>query len=309
MSSAVAGDPELAAVAAELRSRDSDGSRIGSVIRETFDQLYDGQRTGRYRWDQLFKTEKTHCGTLIEINLQREFEFQDGQALDYAIAGIDVDCKYSQELWGWMIPPEAVNHLCLVLSALDNASPTFSAGLVRIKPERLGAPNRDAKAKLNSVGREAVVWLLRNIPMPANVLLQLDQAVVDAILNLRSGQKRVNQLFRLALGRIVGRGAIATMAQQDDYMKRVRANGGARTALQREGILILGQYKSHTAIARALRIPEPEPGDSISVRVVRTTRAGPGVAKINGTFWRIAAATDRIAKAPTLPKIRRGGDN
>ncbi len=38
-------------------------------------------------WDQLFKTEKTHCGTLVEINLHREFKFQDGTKLDYQIAG------------------------------------------------------------------------------------------------------------------------------------------------------------------------------------------------------------------------------
>jgi hypothetical protein len=56
--------------------------------------LLDGQHTGRYRWDQLYKTEKTHFGTLVEINLQREFGFSDGQAMDFAIQGIDVDCQF-----------------------------------------------------------------------------------------------------------------------------------------------------------------------------------------------------------------------
>src|SRR5205823_5194312 len=145
----------------------------------------------------------------------------------------------------------------------------------------------------------------RDVPMTANVLLQLDRSIVDDILKLSSGQKRVNQLFRSAVGRIVGRGAVATLAQQDDYMKRIRANGGARTALQNEGILILGQYKSHTAIARALGTPEPGPGDSISVRVVRAPAPGRGVARINGGLWKIAAPNDPIVKAPRLPKIRR----
>lgn len=33
---------------------------------------------------RLYKTQKTHCGTLVEINLQLEFraEFADGKALD-----------------------------------------------------------------------------------------------------------------------------------------------------------------------------------------------------------------------------------
>jgi hypothetical protein len=296
-------DRELTAVAAELRALDFDGSRIGRVIRETFDQLYNGQRTGRYRWDQLFKTEKTHCGTLMEINLQREFEFQDGDALDYAIAASDVDCKYSQEVWGWMIPPEAIDHICLVLSAIDNANPTFSAGLVRITPDRLGARNRDAKAKLNAIGRNGVVWLFRDVPMPANVLLQMKRSVVDTILSLASGQKRINELFRSALGRVVGRGAVATVAQQDDYMKRVRANGGARTILQPEGIIILGQYQSHASIARALRVPVPGPGGSVSVRVTPAKRPGAGVVRIGGGLWKVASPGDRIVAAPDLPSI------
>ncbi|WP_418396390.1 NaeI family type II restriction endonuclease, partial [Yersinia enterocolitica] len=51
---------------------------MAKVFRATFDQLYDGQHTGRYSVEQLFKTEKTHFGTLIEINLQREFGLADG---------------------------------------------------------------------------------------------------------------------------------------------------------------------------------------------------------------------------------------
>ena len=73
-------------------------NRVATVLRDTLDQLYDGQRTGRYKWDQLHKTEKTHCGTLVEINMQREFQFADGKKLDYKIANTEVDCKYSQKL-------------------------------------------------------------------------------------------------------------------------------------------------------------------------------------------------------------------
>jgi hypothetical protein len=49
------GDGELAAVAAELRGLDGDGSRMAAAIRGALDMLLDGQRTGRYRWDQLHK--------------------------------------------------------------------------------------------------------------------------------------------------------------------------------------------------------------------------------------------------------------
>lgn len=84
-------DTDLDEVVESILKLDPQGIRFARVFRETFDQLYDGQRTGRYRWDQLFKTEKTHYGTLIEINLQREFEFADGDVLDYKIAGKEVD--------------------------------------------------------------------------------------------------------------------------------------------------------------------------------------------------------------------------
>jgi len=81
------------------------------------------------------------------------------------------------------------------------------------------------------------------------------------------GTQCTNELFRRALGMIVGRSVVATVAQQDDYMKRIRKNGGARTALKHEGIIILGQYNSHVIIAHALGVPVPGPGESVSVRI------------------------------------------
>ena len=127
---ALTNDAELRAVAGELVSGDPDGVRVAGVLRRTYDMLLDGQHTGRYRWDQLYKTEKTHFGTLVEINLQREFGFADGAAMDFAICGIDVDCKYSQDLAEWMIPPEAVGKIILGLWANDNQG-RWSLGLVR----------------------------------------------------------------------------------------------------------------------------------------------------------------------------------
>src|SRR5437867_1810507 len=108
-------DSELAAVAAELRGLDEDGSLMAAAIRGALDMLLDGQHTGRYRWDQLHKTEKTHAGTLVEIALARVLRLADGAALDYTIAGADVDCKFSHRLGGWMIPPEADGQLMLLV--------------------------------------------------------------------------------------------------------------------------------------------------------------------------------------------------
>jgi hypothetical protein len=71
-------------------------------------------------------------GTLVEINLHRAFDFEDGTETDYRIAGIEVDCKFSRSFGGWEIPPEAYGHLCLLVWA-DDAQSRWSAGVVRIR--------------------------------------------------------------------------------------------------------------------------------------------------------------------------------
>jgi hypothetical protein len=203
-----------------------------------------------------------------------------------------------------MIPPEARGHVCLVLWAEDNQNPIWCMGIVRITVDRLNTgSNRDAKATLNEAGRQAITWLFRDAPLPPNVLLQLDRVTVQRIMSQKSGQKRVNELFRSALGRLVGRAAVATVAQQDDYMKRLRANGGARTALKPEGIVILGQYSSHAAIARALGVPVPGHGESVSVRPAPAKAPGSGVTPIGSRLWSVACPTDPIVTAPDLPDI------
>jgi hypothetical protein len=297
-------DQDAVLVSAEIRKIDPVGARIGQVIRNTFDELYDGQRTGRYRWDQLFKTEREGCGPMVEINLQREFKFENGDKLDYRIAGIEVDCKYSQTRCAWMIPPEAHGHICLVLCAEDSEEPTWSMGLVRVTVDRLNTGgNRDAKSTLNEAGRKAISWLFDEAPLPPNVLLQLPKAALVRIMAKGSGVQKTNELFRVALGMRVGRAAVATVSEQVDYMRRVRYNGGSRGYLQQEGIIILGQYKSHVAVARSLGLPLPGLGEFVSVRITPAQVAGPGVAEIGGKLWRIAKPADPIVPAPIIPEI------
>lgn len=311
-----ASDPELGLVRAALLELDPVGARMAKVLRRTFDQLYNGQETGRFRWEQLFKTEKTHFGTIVEINLQREFEFDDGDKMDYRIVGVEVDCKYSQRVYGWMIPPEAVGHICLVVTANDERG-IWSAGLVRASPEHVRtATNRDGKAYLNERGQEAIIWLTRDADLPANVLLQLPPSDLERIFHGTSGQRRINELLRRCQGRPIGRAAIATVARQADFMKRLRSNGGARTSLQPEGILVLGgNYNVDRSIAMHLGLPVPSDGEVVSTRVV-VAEAGPeptgdrtGVAEIAGSYWRVAELTDPVMAAPEVPRPTRKTQN
>lgn len=291
-------DPELDAVEATLRSLDPDGFRMGRVFRATFDQLYDGQRTGRYRWDQLFKTEKTHYGTLIEINLQREFEFQDGLILDYRIAGFEVDSKYSATAQ-WMLPPESLNHLILGSVASDQKS-MWSVGLVRATPENRNAgQNRDAKGSLNTLGRSRIRWLFRNMPLQPNILLHVPTDITDRIFNAGrdagSGQARINEMLRLIQNKRITRTTIETVGRQKDPMKRLRTNGGARTTLRPEGFLILsGDYANQKTVAAALGTEVPEPGEVVSARVVPDHLGGAGSAYLEGQFWRLAVPGEII---------------
>lgn len=292
---------------------DPDGSRTASVIRRTFDQIYDGRNTGRYRLDQLSKTEKTHIGSLIEINLRGEFSdlFQDGRKLDFQVDGIDIDCKFSITFGGWMIPREAVNELLLVCTANDEKS-EWGIGVIRAAESRLNlGQNQDAKRSLRSASKSDVDWMFFGEPLPENILLHLDREVVDQILNPTiSGQKRVNELLRRVTNRAIPRGTIATVAQQDDYMKRVRAHGGATTQLAKEGYLVIGgTYETHREIARQLGATVPGRGETVSVRVVPADPYGLGSVMIEGNKWRLALQDEETTlPAPTLPPIKKTKD-
>lgn len=298
-------DEELDRVHAWLISRPDCEEHIGAALRLAFDQIYDGQHTGRFAPEQLAKVEKTHLGSLVEINLQRRLGLDDGSKLDFRIAGVEVDCKYSQRLGGWMIPPEAVGELCLVVHASDPEA-TWQMGLVRCSENVLSrSSNRDAKRSLSSAGRDSIVWLWTDVGLPPNVLITLDQDDIDVIFESRWGQQRVDQLFRVVQGRLIGRNTVATVAMQDDYMKRVRWNGGSRSRLQDEGIIILGDSLEHREIAAKLSLPVPGPGSFVAATV---TEAANGV-PIDGRLWKVVAqGTQPVAPGPRLPdkKTARG---
>lgn len=291
-------DIELEEVAAALTALDPSGVRFGNVFRETFDQLYDGQRTGRYKWDQLYKTEKTHYGTLIEINLQREFKFHDGAILDFEIAGTEVDCKYSFRDGGWMLPPESWDRLILVGTASDEMS-TWSLGVVRVsETNRRVSVNRDGKTTLNEQGRHAIRWLFRHADLAPNVLLQLSDSSINSIFAKKPGQGRLDELFRQAEGRLIHRNTVATIAQQQDYMKRVRYNGGSRSNLQAEGYLILGgDYSAQRRLAEEFAVRVPGAGELISFRVVPTSAEDASAVSVGGRFWRTAEPGDVVSDA------------
>lgn len=306
-------DPARDEVVAAFAAADPDGKRAAAVFRATFDQLYDGQRTGRYSWHQLYKTEKTHYGTLLEINLRRTFDdviddTAEDHPLDYLIRGHDVDCKYSQSPGGWMLPPECFGHLLIVATANDQRG-TWSLGVVRASEENRGqGKNRDAKASLSARGRRQIEWIQYEAGLPPNILLSLDHQTLRQVLAPKSGQARVTELLRQVTQRRIGRNTIATLAQQDDYMARLRDNGnGARTTLRAEGYLIPGgDYEAHRNVARQLGVAVPEPGEVVSLRVTPATDDEVWTVELEGRRWRLARNDERTTDpAPKLPDVRK----
>lgn len=292
-------DKKAAKVLQALIDLDPSGERTDQVLRATLDQLYDGRNTGRFRPEQLHKTEKTHMGTLVEINMQREFQFKDGESLDYYIAGTEVDCKYSMKMLGWMIPPEAMGRLCLLITA-DDLESTWSMGLVRVSEELLSSgQNRDRKRTISSEMARKIYWLFKTAHLPENILLHLDPATTRRIMSHRSGAARIRELCRLVHGRTIGRTTVETVAQQEDCMKRLRANGGAREPLSKEGIVILvGKYSKQQLVAESLGLPVPGPDEAVCARLARAH--APEGACIDGEWWRIAEPGDPVEQVPLV---------
>ena len=89
-------------------------------------------------------------------------------------------------------------------------------------------------------------------------------------------------------------------------MKRARGNGGARTQLRPEGILVLGHQDHDPLIAAALGLPAPSKGEFISARVVpaRDDRGDPA-AWIAGQRWALARAGDPVCPAPAVSRTRQ----
>ena len=222
--------------------------RFRWALRDSLDELLDGQRTGRWAYQHLSKTEKTHLGTAVEVNLTKEFEFPNGAHLDWLIAGRDIDCKFSKDLGGWEIPMEMylcedhgdrqgkADHPALVVWLTDDTG-GWAAGIITITDERLRwkvdkesgervrAYNRDNKRRLDDGSSKDICWLWGGLQtdLPRNLLLEMDSDARQRIFAFpRSGQARVNQLFREVQGRVVGRQTVLTVAQQDDAPKRAR---------------------------------------------------------------------------------------
>jgi len=238
-------DAGVCDVIADLRAR---GGRpglekiVGEVLKESFDTVINGPKTGRWDIDSLEKTEKTYIGTRVEIMFRSALDIERGQLLDYKIGEYEVDMKFSLSE-NWMIPREAFGHICIVCSASPKNG-RYSLGVVRADEAILSkSENRDKKKHITASGKKNIQWAVKEGLLPLTMIYRLDHNTRARIFRFGSGQQRVNELFRLVRNQVIDRHTIEIVAQQKDSLKRVRANGGARETLLQEGIVILsGKY-------------------------------------------------------------------
>ena len=321
-------NPDVEHLAGWFLGQESARERFSWALRDSLDELLDGQRTGRWCYQHLTKTEKTYLGTAIEINLGREFDLDEGNVLDWRINGEDIDCKFSKDLGGWEIPMEMYqcldhdaqsgqdDHVALLVW-MDDDGGRWAAGLLRIADSLLRfrkdgsrAYNRDNKRKLNDKGFGEISWLWGGIQedLPQNLLLHLEPEVRDAVFDeAKSGQERVNTLLRMVTSRLISRATILAVAQQDDPLKRVRQ---ARQvgSLGHEGYIVLGHQEADPIIAELLGLPVPLKGEFVSIRVapVGETDERPKVF-LADRWWAVASSDDDCVTAPPRQSFRGHG--
>jgi hypothetical protein len=239
---------------------------IPLLLRQAIDEVIDSARSNRFTLDETEKTEKTYIGTKVEILLRNYLKMEKGKILDLSIDGIEVDIKNTIAS-NWTIPAEAMGHPCILIQS-EESKALCSFGIIVIRDEILNAGrNRDGKRTIAKMSFEHIHWLLRNEPYPENFWQHLDPELRREITAPRGGTDRLAVLFRRYQGRPISRRLVQGIAQQDDYMKRIRKNGGARDLLAPEGIAILWGKKDRDLI-RQLGLPNCEPDEFISFKPV-----------------------------------------
>ncbi|TMP28907.1 hypothetical protein CWC00_20285 [Pseudoalteromonas rubra] len=224
---------------AEYSDSDSDLEAIvGGILRNALDEVIDMPRTNRYSIDELEKTEKTYIGTKVEIVFRDTFGLGKGRKLDLLIGEKEVDVKNTIGS-NWTIPSEAVDEICILLLSNDSKS-FFQFGLIICRDRVLNkGKNRDGKRTISKEGKNEILWLVKDGQLPRNFFLHLSDSARREILEPRGGSTRLANLFRRFQNELIGRRLVECVAQQKDYMKRIRGNGGARDILALEGLTVL----------------------------------------------------------------------
>ncbi len=219
--------------------------KFPTLIREAIDFVLDPVRTARTQLGDLDKIEKTFIGLKVEHFVRDMLDVPKG-VRDLRIAGVDVDIKYSVK-GDWMIPPETFSREepCLVIASDENTHQCW-LGLIIARQAYLNAPNRDGKRSVSAAAFQNILWLVDGVPYPKSRWIGLNMERLRELRKIRGGKKRAVAFFSENLRKPIHRVVVQSLLfNQLDYMKRLRANGGARDELRKRGIALLsGIYDS-----------------------------------------------------------------
>jgi hypothetical protein len=155
--------------------------------------------------------------------------------------------------------------------AVNDTKFTCSLGLIIAKLDYLhkGRGNRDTKKGVCADGFKHILWLVADAPFRPSRFADIDMGRFRELRNeIKVGKDRASQFFRENLLRVVHRDVVhALLYDQYDYMKRIRANGGAPDDLGHEDIAILiGTFTKDRALAALFGIPNLLPDEVVAVR-------------------------------------------
>lgn len=219
------------------------------ILRVAIDEVIDSSRTGRFLLSETEQTEKTYLGTKVEILIRSYLGFSKGKILDMSIAGYEVDIKNTMRS-NWSIPRENIGHPALLIRSNEaTALCDVGVGLIREEYLRPGQ-NRDTKRGIAAANLMNVWWLLWQQPYPVNFWELLTDGQRLDLMGAGGGSARIAALFELIQRRPISRNQVQALAQQHDYMKRIRRNGGARDILAPKGIALLSGAYDHDLIKK-----------------------------------------------------------
>lgn len=210
------------------------------LIQDAIDFVIDPVRTGRTRIVDLDNVEKTFVGLKVEHFFRDYIDVPKG-IRDLRIDGLDVDIKNTVGN-AWTIPPETYrNSEPVLLFMIADALGHCSVGLMVARPDYLRpGSNRDAKRSTSAAARQHIYWLVEKEKLPDSRWVGIDMERFRQLREMNGGSRRAALFFKENLDRPVHRSIVQSLLHdQHDYMKRLRANGGARDILEVEHIVLL----------------------------------------------------------------------
>lgn len=219
------------------------------LLRKAIDEVIDTPRTGRFLIEQTEKTEKTYLGTKVEILLRAWFGFPKGNVLDMSVKGAECDIKNTM-YYNWSIPKENVGRPALLVKSNEKKG-LYSIGVAVLHDAYLNpGKNQDQKRTMSAAGTANIWWIAKDAVYPVNFWRIMTAVQRTELMNAGGGTKKLARLFEMVQRRPISRSQVEDLARQHDYMKRLRANGGARDILRKKGIALLSGIYDQKAIKR-----------------------------------------------------------